>query len=137
MSLLDQARNKQGSASDAVQWRPETPGEGVEGVVTAISYQESDLKAGVMVPWVTLLDDSGTKHSVVGFRTVLRNEITEQDPKVGDRMAAVYTGTDVIKKGPFKGRDVHIYRVVVEHKNGAAPVTAPQATVDDSRAVPF
>lgn len=139
MSLLDAARNKTGS-SDATAWKPTEKGQGVEGIVTEISYRPSDFQADVNIPFITLLLDDGSKARVAGFHSVLRREIESEDPKIGDRMACVYNGTDTIKNGPFKGRPVHVYRCVVEHKGGAAnPVTAetneaPTTTTDD---VPF
>ncbi len=131
MSLLDQARNKKGS-SDATAWKPVNAGEGVEGVVTDISYRESDFQADVMVPFVTLLTDSGEKVSVAGFRTVLRKEIEQEKPQLGDRMAAVYQGTETLKTGKFAGKNVHVYRVVVERMNGKAADAKA-----DTRDVPF
>lgn len=124
MGLLDDARNKSGS-SDATAWKPERVDEGVEGIVTEISYRESDYDAEVQVPFVTLLQDNGSKISVAGFRKVLRNEIEQQKPAIGDRMAAVYKGTEKLKTGRFAGKDVHIYRVVVARKSGSVAASAP------------
>lgn len=116
MSLLDAARNKQGS-SDATAWKPAEKGEGVEGKVTEISYRESDFQEGVQIPFVTLLQDAGTKSRVAGFHSVLRKEIEQEDPKVGDLMAVVYMGQEKLKTGKFAGKMVHIYRVVVQKAN--------------------
>lgn len=127
MGLLDDARNKKGS-SEATAWKPDTAGDGVEGVVTEISHRESDFQAGVMVPFVTLLTDKGDKVSVAGFRTVLRKEIEQEKPSIGDRMAAVYMGTEKLKTGKFAGKDVHVYRVVVDHKNGKSAASQPAAS---------
>lgn len=130
MSLLEQARNKQVTA-----WMPETAGEGIEGKVLSVTRQESDFQAGVMVPTVTLLTEKGERYSVVGYRSVLRKEIEQERPSPGDQMAVVYAGTDKLKKGKFAGKDVHVYRVVVEHQNTAADTNGNSQPQPDK--VPF
>lgn len=126
MSLLDQARNKQGDG--AVAWKPEERGEGVEGTVISVTYQESDYNEGVMIPTVTLEKSDGTKVRVMGFRSVLRKEIEQENPQPGDLMAAVYMGTEKLKTGKFAGKPVHVYRVVVQKANAATGSTNEGAT---------
>jgi hypothetical protein len=144
MSLLDQARNKQGDGATA--WKPEEKGEGVEGTVISVTYQESDYQPGVMIPTVTLEQADGAKVRVMGFRSVLRKEIEQENPQPGDLMAAVYMGTEKLKTGKFAGKPVHVYRVVVQKATAAAKgadssaprgFTAEEADKATSDEIPF
>lgn len=135
MGLLDDARNK--TNSDAVAWRPEERGEGVEGTVLSVTYKESDYQEGVMIPTVTLEQADGTKVRVIGFRSVLRREIESENPQPGDQMAAVYMGTDKLKTGKFAGKPVHVYRCVVQKTNATGSTNGATPTPDATDQVPF
>jgi hypothetical protein len=120
MSLLDQARNKQGS-SDVTAWKPTEKGDGIEGRVLSVEYTPSDFPAPngeeVMIPIITLEMPDGSKAGVRGYHSVLRKELEFEDPRPGDLLAVVYMGSEPLKTGKFKGRPVHVYRAVVQKAN--------------------
>ena len=100
--------------TNAEPWMP-TAGDGIEGDVldryeVPDEMAASEGRQGEMVPCITLQPDQGEPVSVRGYRTVLRKEMNRWDPQRGDRFAVKYLGTDVMKRAPFAGKEVHIYK---------------------------
>jgi hypothetical protein len=111
---------------DSEGWVPKEKGEGIAGVVVKISQTRSDFaKDGEdpMCPTVTLEckdpENSGKtiKYRVIGYGSVLKRELQEQNPQVGDLMAVKYWGEKILKTGKFQGRPYKHFGIVVRHKS--------------------
>jgi hypothetical protein len=98
---------------DSEGWVPKEKGEGISGIVVKVSETRSDFaKDGEdpMVPTITLEcndpENPGQKIKwrVIGFGAVLKREIEDANPKVGDRMAVKYFGERTLKTGKFQGK---------------------------------
>lgn len=112
--LLDQVEE-----DDSEGWVPAEKGEGIAGVVVKVGDTRSDFandKEDPMCPTVTIQTSSGDKFRVIGYGAVLKRELQDADPKVGDRMAVKYFGEKPIKKGRFAGKMYKHYGVVVKRK---------------------
>lgn len=104
---------------DSEGWVPSEPGEGISGVVVAVGETRSDFaKDGEdpMVPTVTIQVKDGNKYRVIGYGAVLRRELMDANPQVGDLMAVKYFGEKLIKKGRFAGKPYKHFGVVVRHR---------------------
>ena len=140
MSLLDEAKNKQGNA-DVTPWKPTDKGDGVEGRVVSVDSTPSDFPSPsgevAIIPIIVLEQEDGSKVGIRGYHSVLRREIESENPQPGDLMAAVYMGSEPLKTGTFKGRPVHVYRVVVQKsgQGSGAPSSSPSDTKTED--VPF
>jgi hypothetical protein len=66
-----------------------------------------------MVPTVTIQTRDGDKFRVIGYGAVLKRELKDADPRVGDRIAVKYFGEKPIKKGRFAGKPYKHFGVVV------------------------
>lgn len=103
-----------GLSEDAgTPWVPDAdtdPGpEGIQGRVRFVGEIGSDYGPETC-PLIEIEDKDGTLWSVRGYSTVLRNQITKADPRVGDLMAVRYFGTKTGKTG----RDYKNYKAVVK-----------------------
>jgi len=67
---------------DSEGWVPSEVGEGISGL---------EVK-------------DGAKYRVIGYGAVLKRELQDADPQVGDRLAVKYFGEKPIKKGRFAGK---------------------------------
>lgn len=109
--LLDEVEE-----DDSEGWVPSEKGEGISGIVVKVGETRSDFaKDGEdpMVPTVTIQTADGSKFRVIGYGAVLRRELTDAAPKVGDRMAVKYFGEKLIKKGKFAGRPYKHFGVAI------------------------
>lgn len=100
---------------DSEGWNPKEPA-GISGWVTKLDTTRSDFAADgedPNVPTVTIQTKDGDKFRIIGFATVLRREITDRDPQVGDIFAVKYYGTKPLKTGKFQGRDFRNYGTAV------------------------
>jgi hypothetical protein len=100
--LLDQVEE-----DDSEGWVPTEPGEGIQGKVVKVGETRSDFAQDgqdPMVPTVTIETKDGTKYRVIGYGAVLKRELTDADPQVGDMLAVKYFGEKPIKKGRFAGK---------------------------------
>lgn len=101
---------------DAEGWVPSEPGEGIAGVVVKVGETRSDFaKDGEdpMVPTVTIQTSTGDKFRVIGYGAVLRRELMDANPRVGDKIAVKYFGERPIKKGRFAGRPYRHFGVAI------------------------
>ena len=101
---------------DSEGWVPSEPGEGIAGIVVKVGETRSDFAndgEDPMVPTVTIQVKDGTKYRVIGYGAVLKREMKDADPQVGDRMAVKYFGEKPIKKGRFAGKPYKHFGVVV------------------------
>jgi hypothetical protein len=101
---------------DSEGWVPTERGEGISGVVVKVGETRSDFAndgEDPMCPTVTIQVADGTKYRVIGYGAVLKREIQDADPKVGDRMAVKYFGEKPIKKGRFAGKPYKHFGVAV------------------------
>jgi len=102
------------SEDEGTPWIPdddEDPSpEGIQGRVKYVGEVASDYGPETC-PLIELEAGDGTVWSIRGYSTVLRNQITKADPKVGDIMAVRYFG---MKSGKG-GRDYKNYKVAVKH----------------------
>lgn len=104
---------------DAEGWVPTERGEAISGVVTKVGETRSDFATSedeAMCPTVTIQVKDGTKYRVIGFGTVLRRELKDANPKVGDLMAVKFWGEKILKKGKFAGRPYKHFSVAVKHR---------------------
>lgn len=101
MSLLDEMD------LDVVAYRPESAGEGVEGVVVALDVTSSEYTTDE-IPVITLKTDEGVYRGIRGYHTTLRRELDKLALQVGDRLAVVYEGRKKTKDGK---RSFHAYKV--------------------------
>lgn len=109
--LLDQVEE-----DDSEGWVPTEKGEGIAGIVTKIGETRSDFASGdedPMCPTVTVQTKSGDKWRVIGYGAVLKRELKDANPQVGDMIAVKYFGEKPIKNGKFKGRPYKHFGVVV------------------------
>lgn len=101
---------------DAEAWVPATPGEGIAGIVVKVGETRSDFaKDGEdpMVPTVTIETKDGDRFRVIGYGAVLRRELMDANPRVGDKIAVKYFGEKPIKKGRFAGRPYRHFGVAI------------------------
>ncbi len=89
--------------SSAPAWKPEVEGEGIEGTVLRVGSVQSDFADAQgnkpMCPVITVRTKDGNKHRIVGYQSVLRRELVEQDPQVGQALAVKYLGRKSSKDG--------------------------------------
>lgn len=124
MGMLDDLRNtppeeRTDGEEFAQAWRWENQGDGIEGVITAISSRKHDNHPDGY-PIITVRTPNGESYAIHGLVTVLKNEIGERKLRVGDEFACIYDG----KKQSNNGRSFHAFRVA--SKPGAAPQPAQQ-----------
>lgn len=113
---------------DSEGWVPTEKGEGISGTVVKIGETRSDFaKPGEdpMVPTVTIRTADGTKWRVIGYGAVLKREMEDANPQVGDRMAVKYFGEKPVRKGPFAGKNYKHYGIAV--RKAITPPAALQA----------
>lgn len=104
---------------DSEGWVPTEKGEGIAGIVVKVGETRSDFAAdgeNPMVPTVTIQTSSGDKFRVIGYGAVLKRELQDADPRVGDKIAVKYFGEKPIKKGRFAGKPYKHFGVVVRRK---------------------
>lgn len=104
---------------DSEGWVPSESDEGISGVVVAVGETRSSFaKDGEdpMVPTVTIQTKDGSKYRVIGYGAVLRRELIDAAPKVGNLMAVKYFGEKLIKKGRFAGRPYKHFGVAVRRR---------------------
>lgn len=102
---------------DSEGWVPSEPGEGIAGRVVKIGQTRSDFaKDGEdpMCPTVTIETKDGAKFRIIGYGAVLRRELMDKNPQVGDLMAVKYFGEKPIRKGRFAGKPYKHFGVVVK-----------------------
>lgn len=100
------------SEDTGVAWQPHNDDEqpdGIQGKVTVISSVPTDAKYGEVsdVPLWTIETKDGDEWSVRGYGTVLRGQMEQADPNVGDFVAIKYFG---VRQG--KNNDYQNYKVV-------------------------
>lgn len=104
---------------DSEGWVPTEKGEGIAGIVVKVGETRSDFAndgEDPMVPTVTIQTRDGDKFRVIGYGAVLKRELKDADPRVGDRIAVKYFGEKPIKKGRFAGKPYKHFGVVVKRK---------------------
>lgn len=104
---------------DSEGWVPSEKGEGIVGIVIKVGETRSDFAndgENPMVPTVTLQTRDGDKFRVIGYGAVLKRELTDADPHVGDRLAVKYFGEKPIKKGRFAGKPYKHFGVAIQRK---------------------
>jgi hypothetical protein len=125
MDDLDDLLN-QVEEDDSEGWVPSEKGEGIVGKVIKLGETKSDFAGeheDPMCPTVTLecKDPANPgktiKWRVIGYGAVLKRELKDQDPQVGDIMAVKYFGEKPIKNGKFQGRPYKHFGVVVKRKS--------------------
>lgn len=105
---------------DSEGWVPAEKGDSLSGVVIKIGETRSDFARDgedPMCPTVTVLTKEGDKFRVIGFGAVLKRELADADPQVGDLFAVKYWGEKLIKKGKYAGKPYKHYSVAVKRKS--------------------
>lgn len=100
---------------DAEGWRPD-PGDKIQGVIIGIDVRDSEYQDDTY-PVLEIEDENtGDLIAVHGFHSVLKREIAQQKPEVGDRIGIKYFGKVQGKRTDSKGRPVEFekYKVVVD-----------------------
>lgn len=100
---------------DAEGWVPTERGEAISGVVVKVGEVRSDFSDD-MCPTVTVQTKDGDKYRVIGYGSVLKRELEDAAPKVGDLIAVKYWGEKVLKKGKFAGKNYKHFSVAVKHR---------------------
>jgi hypothetical protein len=107
---------------DAEGWVPSEPGESLTGVVVKVGETRSDFARDgedPMVPTVTVQTREGDKYRVIGFGAVLKREMADAHPEVGDLFAVKYFGERILKKGKFAGKKYKHFAVAVRKPRAA------------------
>lgn len=107
---------------DSEGWVPTEKGEGIVGLVVKTGEVRSDFaKPGedAMCPTVTIQTSDGTKYRVIGYGKVLKDQLIETAPKVGDTLAVKYFGEKPIKKGPYAGKTYKHFQVAIRRAPAA------------------
>jgi hypothetical protein len=110
---------------DSEGWVPEKAGEGVQGVVVKVGETRSDFARDgedPMVPTVTIETKTGEKYRIIGYGAVLKREMQDADPQVGDLFAIKYFGDKLVKKGKWAGKPYKHFGVAV--RRAARPASA-------------
>ena len=106
--------------SGAEAWVPEDDGDGLVGRVIKVGVVRSDYpdESGnrPSCPVVTLETKDGEQWRVIGYSSVLRRELMDAAPGVGDLCAVKFFGEKTMKKGPYRGKNYKHYGVVVRRK---------------------
>lgn len=105
---------------DSEGWNPKEPS-GISGWVTKVDSTRSDFAADgedPNVPTITIQTKDGDKYRIIGFASVLKREITDKNPQVGDIFAVKYFGEQILKTGKFAGRPFKNYGVAVVRVGG-------------------
>jgi hypothetical protein len=100
--------------STAQSWRPQV-GDKLVGTITSIGTRASQF-GDEPYPVVTVRTDSGEEYRVFAYHSVLKAELAEQRPQVGDRIGISYLGKP-------EGRKWEAYKVVLQRQ-------APQQELD-------
>ena len=125
MGLLDQL-----DSGNADGWTPENPGDTIIGVITALDSRDGGYGD---YPIVTVQEDgTGNLTAIHAFRTVLKNEVINQQPQVGDRIAVRYLGQQPAKRPG--GSPYHSYKMALERGAGTPAATAPANVADVAKA---
>ena len=103
----DMSQRLEHSPSSA--WVPQTAGDKIIGTVRALGTCTSDF-TGKDVPTVDIETDNGVRQ-VRAYHSVLRRELNDQGPSVGDFIGIRYDG--LLKKKDGSG-SYHDYRVEVD-----------------------
>jgi hypothetical protein len=101
---------------DSEGWVPTEKGEGIAGIVTKVGETRSDFANGdedPMCPTVTIQTKDSTKWRVIGYGAVLKRELQDANPQVGDMIAVKYFGEKPIRNGRFAGKMYKHFGVVV------------------------
>lgn len=118
-------------------WRPGeardngvTDPDGIEGVVVRRFEMESDPQYGAVktIPGVIIRDSEGWDWQIRGYRSILADEITKNDPQPGDTFAVKYMGQP-------KGKRYHVYRSGI--RKGVPGTIPPPHAEADSGNPPF
>jgi hypothetical protein len=105
---------------DAEGWVPSEKGESLSGIVVKVGETRSDFARDgedPMCPTVTVQTREGDKFRVIGFGAVLKREILDADPHVGDLFAVKFWGEKLIKKGKYAGKPYKHFSVAVRRKS--------------------
>lgn len=114
---------------DSEGWVPSEKGEAIAGIVVKVGETRSDFANDgddPMVPTVTIQvrptaeqkaeGKPGDKFRVIGYGAVLKRELQDANPEVGDMIGVKYFGEKPIKKGRFQGKMYKHFGVVVRKK---------------------
>jgi hypothetical protein len=90
---------------------PECP-RGIQGKVTSVFTVDSDYSGSC--PALSIEDAEGDEWVIRGFHSILRSELEDRDPQIGDTFAVKYFGQrEPAKKGQ---QGAHVYKVAVRRK---------------------
>lgn len=112
MDLLDDVIE-----DDSEGWVPTEKGDGVQGVVIKRGETRSDFSEE-MAPTVTIETKGGVKLRIIGYGTVLKREILDANPEIGDIFACKYFGEKAIRTGKYAGKKYKHYGVAVRKGGG-------------------
>lgn len=112
--LLDQVVE-----DDSEGWVPAEKGDSVAGKVVKVGVTKSDFAndgENPYVPTMTLQNAEG-KFRVIGYGAVLRREMLDANPRIGDRSAVKFFGEKALKKGKFAGKTFNHFGVAVARRS--------------------
>lgn len=107
---------------DVVGWKPDA-GDKVLGTLVTVTEREGEYGP---YPYLEVEQSDGSIIGVHAFHTVLKNEIAQQEPEVGDEWGAKYHGKVTGKKIGKYGKPVEFEKYTTVHSpKVAVPPTAP------------
>lgn len=101
---------------DSEGWVPTEKGEGLVGRVVKLGETRSDFaKDGEdpMCPTVTIQTKDGTKWRIIGYGAVLKRELADWAPQIGEIMAIKYFGEKPLRKGRFAGKPYKHFQIAI------------------------
>lgn len=100
-------------------------GDQVVGVITEL-FEDRDFN-GNPCPGITLVDDEGNTHTVTASQVMLRAELAEKRPQVGDKVRITYSGIGDAKPGKAPAK-----LFTIDVKPGPHEVKAAAPVADDA-----
>lgn len=103
---------------DSEGWVPAEKGDSIAGTVVKVGTTNSDFaKPGEdpRVPTVTIQNADG-KFRVIGYGSVLRREMLDHNPRIGDKFAVKFFGERPLRKGKFAGKPYRHFGVAVRRQ---------------------
>lgn len=123
MNEIDELRKRLDQESEG--WRPE-PGDEIAGEIVGLSETKGDYEA---YPVVTIRTEDGV-FDVHCFHTVLKGQIAEKQPRIGDLIGIKYFGKKEPKRG---GSSYEHYRTELVRKTSSETTPNWGAIASDAR----
>jgi hypothetical protein len=95
-------------------WRPENPGDEINGVIVAKGTLTSEFAINGSVPyWDLWLGGQKERIRVTGWGMLLRREMADRKADVGDTVSVRFDGMSTVRRGKYAGREYRAFTVKV------------------------